>query len=158
MIYPYDVKVLKALKAAQYSEQFYVYVDAESGECYHLKSKSYEEINSVSNNPSVSKIKNKKGFLSSSLSNLVEEKCLNKPLTGNIYQVTYIGWLLPSVRRAERRKLILTHVAFPSLVALITTILTLLVSSWLNNAIKINSQPDSSPSQATEYSDQQLDD
>ena len=135
MIYPYDVKVLRALKSAQYSEQFYVYVDIVSGECYHLKNASQEDVEAALNNPSVSKIKNKNGFLRSSLSNLKTEGCVKQPAMADIYQVTYNGWQLPSTRRAERRKLILTHIAVPSFVALITTILTLLISSWLSNVI-----------------------
>ena len=137
MIYSYDVKVLRALKAAQYSEQFYVYVDAESGECFHLKSVTREDVDSALRHQSVSKIKNKKGFLSSSLSNLQREQCIEKPAMANIYQVTYNGWQLPSARRAERRKLILTHVVFPALVALVTTVITLLVSSVLSKYFKI---------------------
>ena len=158
MIYSYDVKVLKALKAAQYSEQFYVYVNTESGECYHLKSTSHEDIDSVLGRQSVSIVKNKKGFLSSSLSNLQKEGCVVKPMMGDIYQVTYNGWQLQAAIRSERRKLILTHVAFPSLVALITTILTLLISSWVGNVIHVDQNANSGTGQTAEYADQQLDD
>lgn len=156
MIYSYDVKVLRALKAAQYSDQFYVYVDTSSGEFYHLKSTKQKDVDSVLNRSSVSKVRNKKGFLSSSLSNLVEEKCLQKPTMGDIYQVTYHGWQLPSAIRSERIKLVLTHVAFPSLVALITTILTLLFSSWVSNVVSINQNADGRTEQTTDYTDQQL--
>lgn len=137
MIYSYDVKVLRALKAAQYSEQFYVYVDSESGECYHLKRASPEDVDYALRHQSVSKIKNKKGFLGSSLSNLQKEQCVKKPAMADIYQVTYNGWQLPSARRAERRKLILTHVAFPAFVALVTTVITLLVNYVLSKYFKI---------------------
>lgn len=132
MIYPYDVKVLKALKTAQYSEQFYVYIDTVSGNFYHLKSLNREDVDSVLNYSSVTRVKNKKGFLSSSLSNLIEEKCVKKPAMGSMYQVTYDGWQLPAARRSERMKLILTHVAFPAFVALFTTVLTLVINSWLS--------------------------
>mgnify|MGYP007101912449 CR=1 FL=1 len=137
MIYSYDVKVLRALKAAQYSEQFYVYVDTELGDCYHLNSLTHEAVENASSHQSVSKIKNRKGFLSSSLVNLQKENCIDKPAMGDLYQVTYNGWQLPSARRAERRKLILTHVAFPALVALLTTVITLLVTALLGKYFKI---------------------
>lgn len=158
MIYSYDVKVLRALKAAQYSEQFYVYVNTESGDCYHLNSLSREAVEFALSHQSVSKIKNRKGFLSSSLDNLQKESCIDKPAMGDLYQVTYDGWQLPSAKRAERRKLIVTHVAFPSLVALITTILTLLIGSWLNNIIQVNNYSDGRTSQSAEYANQQLND
>ena len=133
MLYCYDKKVIKALKAAQYTDAAYVYIDPLSMECYHLADISHKDIESVMGYPSVSKIKIPPAFLYSSLKNLEQDGYIRKPLSKDIYQVTYNGWFAASVRRSEILKLIMTHVVFPSAVALVTTILTLLINSWLGN-------------------------
>lgn len=66
-------------------------------------------------------------FLDASLSRMLSLGLLERPTAAPVYRVTYEGWFVRQVRVREILRLIVTHVLFPSLVAFITTLLTL----WL---------------------------
>lgn len=127
MIYKTDRKILKAAKEAQQTLDGYFVIDPEKLFVYHSKSYYIEQVNEAKEGNPIRKLRIDSRYYQEAINNLAAEGLIKK-YTRDTYQVTYQGWHNQAVRREERFKLMLTHVAFPSVVALITTLITLLLS------------------------------
>ena len=109
-----DKKVLKLMKEVQNSEFCYVAID-------------FRSVQNAFSNTIGETIKYSVASLHASLNYLQDNQFIVKPNSGPVYQVTHIGWYQGFIRRSEVLHMLLTHVAFPSLVAFITTLLTLFI-------------------------------
>lgn len=124
-----DLRVLFTLIKAQSSVANYVYVDSENMRAYHMArlEHSCQEEALESNRYLVFNCKPEE--LEDSLVYLQECGLIARKAFGCIYQVTRIGWRNKAARDREVIDAILTHFAFPSLVALVTTLLTLFIAA-----------------------------
>lgn len=116
-------RIIKAGKEAQSDYQCYFYVDPDSLAVYHLPNWDSQTVSKALSQAPHSSLKIKKTALKPSIGFLIDEGLLKKAPGGSSYQVTYRGWHHNSVHAREVSKLLLTHVAFPSFVALLTTVL-----------------------------------
>lgn len=78
--------------------------------------------------------------LVASLNRMVGLGLLKRPAYASIYQVTYDGWNARQIRVRELFRAVVTHVLFPSLVALITTLLTLSLKSCSDHRPEVYSE------------------
>lgn len=127
-IYKTDRKILRIVKKAQGSLGKYVYIDVFNPCIYHLEGSDIENRNRAFAENPFSKLKFDTDTIHLSIQNLMDADLLNSFSSG-IYQVTYHGWNYRAVRRSEIVNKLVTHILFPSLVAFITTLITLLISS-----------------------------
>lgn len=128
ILYRTDTRLLCAMKRAQGTLNGYVLLtDIDVRYCpgYYIA-----DVNRALEAPQrVSRLKGSPAEVHAALKRLTELGCLAHPTSAPVYQVTYDGWNARAVRRHEVCKAIVTHVVFPSLVALVTTLLTLSLKS-----------------------------
>ncbi len=124
---PSDRKVLSALKKAQSSESAYVAIDYINGYAYHSTSEDHRSVEAAFSTSYRIKLKRSKSELVFALNYMCNHGLLEHVNSGPVYQVTSEGWRNPHMVRMETLNSIVTHVVFPSLVALITTLLTLFI-------------------------------
>lgn len=119
-----DIRILETLKKVQKSEECYVYVDIPNKRAYFSTSYYHDAvINAVSTNDYVS-IESHNESISASLRYL-EKHGLISTIGPSVYQVTHLGWFNKEVMRRELIHSLITHILFPSIVALVTTLLAL---------------------------------
>ncbi len=122
-----DKKVLKLMKEVQNSEFCYVAIDFRNMKMHRSISDTSSSVQNAFSNTIGETIKYSVASLHASLNYLQDNQFIVKPNSGPVYQVTHIGWYQGFIRRSEVLHMLLTHVAFPSLVAFITTLLTLFI-------------------------------
>lgn len=120
-----ETRILSALKKAQSSLNSYVLVDLDGQKAYCCSECSHTAANAALEKEAGIKIKASSAEIEAALSFFREEGFLKRPAFARIYQVTYDGWRNRSLRRHEILTTVVTHFLFPSLVAFVTTIVTL---------------------------------
>ena len=126
-IYKTDRKILKAAKKAQIDIRKYFYIDPETLLFYHYDDYGVESMHNDLPAPS-SRAKVNQSIFNEALKNLMKNGLIRHAPGGPCYQVTYPGWNFREELRAENISKLLTHVAFPSVVAFITSLVTILLS------------------------------
>ena len=129
MLYPPDIKLLKTLKKAQSVPNYYVAINTHTMQAYTTTGYYTDDVDTAFKGTDGVPIKLSEADLEVSLQYLLKHEFITKPSSGSVYQVTRSGWYNRYVRRREILSLILTHVLFPSVVAFITTIITLIIST-----------------------------
>lgn len=124
-----DLDVLSTLIKAQSSTSSFVYVDFEKLRAYGMNSCNHISQEEAISSNKYSSFRCKPNELIDSLSYLQEYELVSQKIHGSVYQVTRTGWRNKASRDHEIMNAILTHFAFPSLVALVTTLLTLFIAS-----------------------------
>lgn len=130
ILYRNDIRMLRVMKRAQSSLNRYVLLH--DGAFYPVATLTHFSAEDAISMPERAvKIPISKPLHPYILNRLIELGLINKPVMADIYQVTYDGWEAHQVRRQEVFHTIVTHFMFPSLVALITTLLTL----WIQKIV-----------------------
>lgn len=127
-MYKYDKRVLKHCKSVQKSIDKYVLICTENATLQHCDGPYTTDTDKASLTEPVFKLGIPAIYCEPALKHLIETGCIKRMHAGDVYQVTYTGWFSRELRRSELANKIMTHFLFPSLVAFITTILTLLLS------------------------------
>lgn len=127
MLFPPDIRLLKTLKKVQGLPTYYVAINTATKQAYMITGCTLADVTNAFNASEGVPIKLSDAELAISLDYLKDQGCIIKPANAPVYQVTHSGWYNGYVRRKEALSLVLTHVLFPSAVAFITTIITLLV-------------------------------
>lgn len=125
MLYPPDVKLIQVLKKAQIYPNYYVAINFDTKQAYTIQWPDHTGVENAFKCSEGIPIRLSDADLEVSLTYLMDQGYIKKPSSGPVYQVTRSGWYDRYVRRREIISLIVTHVLFPSIVALITTLLTL---------------------------------
>lgn len=123
---PPDRRLLRKLKYAQSFENYYVVIDVETMKAYSAS--GYYQVdaeNAVATGKGIA-LGVSLALLDASIDYLRELGLLDY-IAGPVYQVTHIGWYHPYIRRRELLHNVVTHVLFPSVVAFITALLTILL-------------------------------
>lgn len=128
ILYPPDIKLLKTLKDAQAIPTYYVVIDVESLQAFQATGYYHTDVQTAVRGGAGVPIRLSRADLEISLGYLVENGYVSKPASAPVYQVMRPGWYSRYVRRSEMLRLILTHILFPSAVAFITTLITLLLN------------------------------
>lgn len=133
-LYPFDRKLLALLKKVQVHEGAYVVLLTDNT-CFQLSKldPACEDVDCETHTHYPLPAPLFSTTLQNSLNILIEEGLIKRAIMGEFYQVTARGWRNLNIQKHELLKAIVTHVAFPSLVAFITALLTLTKYLWLNN-------------------------
>lgn len=138
VLYSTDITLLGAMKRSQGSLTGYVLVTDTDVRycpgCYMV-----DVTRALDSPQSVHVLKWSPAEVQASLGRMQSLGLLLRPSSAPVFQVTYDGWNARQVRFREIGKAIVTHVVFPSLVALVTTLLTLTLKSCSNRSPEINS-------------------
>lgn len=122
-----DIRILEALKTVQESETCYAIVDFEQKRAYHTTSYYHDAVERAISTNNYVVIRSGEENIAASLLYLAKHGFVVH-IGGPVYQVTHKGWFSKELRRRKIVHSLINHVLFPSLVALITTLLTLLIS------------------------------
>lgn len=128
-IYKTDRRILKAAKEAQADPDGWFVIDPETMLIYRSSGYYMKDVRLAKEGTAVSRLKIDPRFFWDAMDNLKSSGLIATP-GGEAFQVTYHGWNYHVVRREEIVSRLLTHVAFPSLVAFITTLVTLLLGRF----------------------------
>ena len=124
VLYSTDTKLLCSMKHAQGTLSGYVLVT--DSDVRYCPGCYMADVNRALDSPQNTRaLKLSKAEVRASLDRMVELELLIHPASAPVYQVTYDGWNARQVHIREICKAVVTHVLFPSLVAFITTLLTL---------------------------------
>lgn len=132
-LFPPDHKLLNACKHAQMREDKYVFVYPTSNKVslYHLDSFYHEHVDAALNHDPDITIRIPDYTSRPTLNSLVSNGLLNRVASGDIYQVTHLGWYNNRLEFSTWLKLVITNVLFPAIVAFITTVLTLFLNGFI---------------------------
>ena len=150
-LYPPDIKLLKTLKEAQGIPTYYVVIDENSMQAFQCTSYHHSDVETAINGGQGIPIRLSRADLEISLQYLLENKYITRPAMAPVFQVLRPGWYNRYVRRREIIQAIVTHIVFPSIVALITTLLTLYLVQP-----KVDNHSGSSSSYSAEGTDEYL--
>ncbi len=127
-----DKKLLESMKKAQESECDYVLL-LDDQTLVHCSGFYSTNVNDALRSPHRFSAGFDSGaLLDRSLQYLIDAGLVaHAPASASVYQVTHLGWYNKTIHRTEICNMILTHVAFPSLVALLTTLVTEFIARLL---------------------------
>ena len=126
---PKDARaLLTAIKNVQTSLSSYVYIDIYSQRVYPISTINIEETNRVIESDIFSSYKVKSCDLKETMQYLIDNNLVSKTRVPYIYQLKYIGKENSYLRMRDLLSAIITHIIFPSLVAFITTLITLFLT------------------------------
>ncbi|MGI6721093.1 MAG: hypothetical protein ACOX4I_00830 [Anaerovoracaceae bacterium] len=119
---PNDRKLLAFLKRLQRTESGYVLLYTDNALSY-VGGFYYDDVQKAAASYPRFFTKIPKTSFKPTLNSLIEKGLLRRSPVSGVYQVTHDGWNNYYLRRIEVLKLVVTHVAFPSLVAFVTTVI-----------------------------------
>lgn len=127
---PKDARnLLKSIKKVQTSLNDYVYIDYLSQRIYPVSNISIELDRKAIENNIYSTFKVQPSNFHGTMQYLIDNNLVKKSGASYHYQLSYLGRENSYLTRCEIMRAILTHIVFPSVVAFITTIITLFFTS-----------------------------
>nr|DAG17121.1 MAG TPA: hypothetical protein [Caudoviricetes sp.] len=120
--------LLTAIKNVQTSLSSYVYIDIYSQKVYPISEMSIENTNKSIGNGIFSSYKVRSCDFKGTMQYLVDNNLVSETKVPYIYQLKYIGKENSYLRLRDLLSAIITHIIFPSLVAFITTLITLFLT------------------------------
>ena len=128
-MYPTDKQRLRLLIKAQKREDQYVVLSADHL-VYHSDTFSSDSVDkAMVSDPYIARIP--EDSFEPALRSLQNNEYVQRIGSSPFFQVTHRGWNVLSAMRNDWIRLILTHVVFPSIVAFVTTLITLLINGLL---------------------------
>lgn len=126
---PKDARtLLTAIKNVQTSLSSYVYIDIYSQRVYPISTINIEETSRAIENDIFSSYKVRSCDFKGTMQYLVDNNLVSETKVPYIYQLKYIGKENLYLRLHDLLSAIITHIIFPSLVAFITTLITLFLT------------------------------
>lgn len=126
---PKDARtLLTAIKNVQTSLSSYVYIDIYNQRVYPISEINIEETNRIIESDIFSSYKVKSCDFKETMQYLIDNNLVSKTRVPYIYQLKYIGKENSYLRLRDLLSAIITHIVFPSLVAFITTLITLFLT------------------------------
>lgn len=126
---PKDARtLLTVIKNVQTSLSSYVYIDIYSQRIYPISEINIEETNRIIESDIFSSYKVKSCDFKETMQYLIDNNLVSKTRVPYIYQLKYIGKENSYLRMRDLLSAIITHIIFPSLVAFITTLITLFLT------------------------------
>ena len=122
-----DRLLLHKLKSVQGEEYNYIVIDLDQKITCRCFGQQQKDVEKAYASDLWEKLPKNKLATSSSLDYLISIGMVKKVNSGPVYKVTPQGWRNSSVREHEIVVAVITHVLFPSLVAFVTTLLTLTI-------------------------------
>lgn len=126
---PKDARtLLTAIKNVQTSLNSYVYIDIYNQRVYPISEINIEKTRRTIGNDIFSSYKVKSCDFKETMQYLIDNNLVSKTRVPYIYQLKYIGKENSYLRLRDLLSAIITHIIFPSLVAFITTLITLFLT------------------------------
>ncbi len=129
---PPEKKLLRAMKSVQESLDLFVIVDSSRRELIRCGGYYLEQVDAAyKSSEHVKKIPYPSIIIDHALANLIGYGLIKKPSSGPACQVTYKGWYNDYVLKREMLDSLITNIFFPAIVSFITTLITLLIRSYM---------------------------
>lgn len=124
ILYKSDRDMLSALRTAQGDEAHWVVPDKEHFCCYQSSGWESSHVEHAYKHSSPVRISVDAPSFDPSIEYLISTGLLSRKGSSPALHVTHLGWINRSITKAKIAELLLTHAAFPSIVAFLTVLLT----------------------------------